>query len=250
MKIAEEIELLRMKRKERIINGPQSSESPETPRVNRASLDELAKGEKFKKIALYWRIEPSKSGKNSKELDEKTRLESVIESKIGWTLVGKYEDYGFGKIDDENVGLSRLLEDCEAGKVDLIVAKSFMSFTCNIEYTVTLTKRLRSLEHPVYIKFETENVCSFLPENELFFDILLATEEETTRTRMHKSLLAKGTLQEILQNGPVEYGQIVRAFSKKKVSMCTVKKVRKEMGVISYRQGGKQYWSLSGKPNK
>lgn len=130
MKIAEEIELLRVKRKERIINGTQNSESPETPRVNRASLDELAKGRKFEKIALYWRSEPSKSGKDGKALDEKIRLESVIESKIGWTLVGKYEDYGFGKIDDENVGLSRLIEDCKAGKVDLIVAKSFMSFTC------------------------------------------------------------------------------------------------------------------------
>ena len=178
MKIAEEIEDLRAKRKERIINGAQNSEPPEPSRVNKASLDELAKGEKFRKIALYWRIEPSKSGKNSKELDEKIRLENVIESKIGWTLVGKYEDYGFGKIDDENVGLSRLIEDCKAGKVDLIVAKSFMSFTCNVEYTVILTKRLRSLEHPVYVKFEIENVCSFLPENEMFFDILLQRKKK------------------------------------------------------------------------
>lgn len=250
MKIAEEMKNYQEERKKEIRRKYMEIEVAPKEKIDRSSLDALAESGRLKNIALYWRMGRLERGEAGGICPGELFMARMIESKEGWNLVGKYEDYGCGKFDDENSSLERLIEDCEAGKVDLIVVNSFMSLTCSVDYTIMLVQRLRALEHPVYVKFEKDNLCTYLPEHDLLFDILLATEEEMTRTRMHKSLLAKSMLQEILQNGPVEYEQIVRSFSKKKVSMCTVKKVRKEMGVISYRHGGKQYWSLFGKPKK
>ena len=251
MKINEEIKDFQKRREKEIMRKHLEPSKP-SYRKDESSLDMLALNQQFRKVALYWRFLTTPSEKNGKERNEKLALAKQVEQTLveqiesynEWFFIGKYEDYGSGENDDENTELERLIADCNAGKVDLIVTQSLMSFTCNIEYSITLASKLRSLEHPVYVRFEYERACSWVKKDDMLFTILLDVGEEETRTKMKKRLSAGSLLRELLQSGPVEYAKITKVFYKQKVSMSTVNEARKDMGVISYQCGGIQYWAL------
>lgn len=251
MKINEEIKDFQKRREKEIMRKYLAPLKP-SYRKDESSLDMLVMNQQFRKVALYWRFLTTPSVKSGKECSEKLVLAKQVEQTLveqiesynEWAFIGKYEDCGTGENDDENIELERLIADCEAGKVDLIVTQSLMSFTCNVGYSITLVSKLRSLEHPVFVRFENESVCSWLKKDDVFFTILLDVEEEETRAKMKKRLLAGSLLWKLLQSGPVEYVKITKLFSKQKISMSTVDEARKDMDVISYQCKGIQYWSL------
>lgn len=251
MKINEEIKDFQKRREKEIMRKHLEPSKPDYSK-DESSLDMLALNQQFRKVALYWRFLDTPSEKSGKNRNERLALAKQVEQTLveqiesynEWIFIGKYEDHGSGENDDENTELERLIADCNAGKVDLIVTQSLMSFTCNIGYSITLASKLRSLEHPVYVRFEYERACSWVKKDDMLFTILLDVEEEETRTRMKKRLSAGSLLRELLQSGPVEYAKITKVFSKQKVSMSTVNEARKDMDVISYQCGGIQYWAL------
>lgn len=253
MKINEEIKDFQMRQEKEIMRKYLEPPKP-SYRKDESSLDMLALNQQFRKVALYWRFLDAPSEKSGKERNEKLVLAKQVEQTLveqiesynEWVFIGKYEDYGSGENDDENTELERLIADCNAGKVDLIVTQSLMSLTCNIGYSITLARKLRSLEHPVYVRFEYERACSWVKKDDMLFNILLDVGEEETRTKMKKRLSAGSLLKELLQSGPVEYAKIAKVFSKQKVSMGTVNEARKDMDVVSYQCGGIRYWALPG----
>lgn len=51
-----------------------------------------------------------------------------------------------------------MIEDCKAGKIDLIVTKSVSRFARNVVDCIKYARDLRALSPPVGIYFETENI--------------------------------------------------------------------------------------------
>ena len=74
-------------------------------------------------------------------------------------LPSMYIDEGIsGTNTKKREGFNRMIADCEAGKIDLILTKSISRFTRNAADCLILSRKLKTLPNPVGIKFETENI--------------------------------------------------------------------------------------------
>lgn len=60
-----------------------------------------------------------------------------------------------------------MIEDCKAGKIDLIVTKSVSRFARNVVDCIKYARDLRALSPPVGIYFETENINTLSQNGEL-----------------------------------------------------------------------------------
>lgn len=81
----------------------------------------------------------------------------MIESNTNWNFVGIYDDEGKTATDTKfRDRFNEMIEDCYAGKIDLILTKSISRFARN---TVDFLKIIRELkERQVRIIFEKENI--------------------------------------------------------------------------------------------
>lgn len=79
-----------------------------------------------------------------------------------------------------NQELQRLIEDCESGKVDIVLACSMLRFCRKITDTLAIVRRLRELPSPVGIWFDQDEIFTLDAEGDLFLKVLvLAAEEES-----------------------------------------------------------------------
>ena len=76
-----------------------------------------------------------------------------------WEFVGVYADRGIsGTSLRHRDNFNRMIEDCKAGLIDMIITKAVTRFSRNVVDTITTTRMLKSLPHPVSVFFETERI--------------------------------------------------------------------------------------------
>lgn len=94
-----------------------------------------------------------------------------IESNKNWNCVGIYADEGKTATDTKlRDSFNDMIEDCYAGKIDLILTKSISRFARN---TVDFLRIIRELkERQVRIIFEKENIDTMDNTGELLITIL------------------------------------------------------------------------------
>ena len=86
------------------------------------------------------------------------------------TLVGIYGDQGFSGLRiDKRKEFQRLIADCEAGKIDLVMVKSISRFSRNTVDCIEYLKRLK--KHGVTVLFEKEGLNSMDPQTEMILSI-------------------------------------------------------------------------------
>lgn len=103
-----------------------------------------------------------------------------------WEFAGVYVDSGVsGTRVDRRDGFQRLLADCEAGKIDIVLTKSISRFARN---TVDLLSTVRHLkETGVEVWFEKERIQSFSGEGELLLSVLASFAQEEVRSLSQNS---------------------------------------------------------------
>ncbi|MFR3384971.1 MAG: recombinase family protein [Lachnospiraceae bacterium] len=68
-----------------------------------------------------------------------------------------------------------MIEDCEAGKIDLIITKSVSRFARNVVDCIRYVRELSSLRPPVGVFFETEHLNTLDPKSEVIHVIHVNT---------------------------------------------------------------------------
>ncbi|MGN0778204.1 MAG: recombinase family protein [Aristaeellaceae bacterium] len=139
------------------------------------------------RVAAYCRV--------STELEEQegsfeTQMRYYRE-KIEWApdmeLVGIYGDKGkSGLKASSRPELQRLLRDCKAGKVDLILTKSISRFARSMADCVELIRRLRTWQVTVY--FEKEGLRTDDSKSDLVIGILAALAQEESHSISQNSI--------------------------------------------------------------
>lgn len=96
------------------------------------------------RIAAYVRVsEETKETQHSLHAQEEF-YRRQIQERAAWELAGIYKDNGiFGTEIKRREGLVRLISDCEAGKIDVILVKSVSRFARN---TLDLLRMVRHLK--------------------------------------------------------------------------------------------------------
>jgi site-specific DNA recombinase len=138
----------------------------------------------------------------SYELQEQYFTE-LITSNPAMELVGIYGDKGRSGLKRAGrPGLQRLLEDCRAGKVQLILTKSISRFARNMAECAEMIRELRSLG--VNILFEEQDIDSQDTAGDLVLNIFAAIAEEESHSISQHALMAHE--QYVLEGRP--YGRI------------------------------------------
>ena len=105
----------------------------------------------------------------------------LIQSNSEWEYAGVFADYAVsGTGTARRVEFNRLMEECEAGNVQIILTKSISRFARN---TVDLLERVRHLKSiGVEVRFERENISTFSGDGELMLTILASFAQEESRS--------------------------------------------------------------------
>lgn len=148
--------------------------------------------EQPKKVAAYARVSTGKDAMLHSLSSQVSYYSKLIQGHEGWLYVGVYSDEAMTGTKDSRNGFQRLLADCRAGKVNMILAKSISRFARN---TVTLLETVRELKAmEVDIFFEEQNIHTMSSEGELMLTILAsyAQEESLSASENQKWRVRKG----------------------------------------------------------
>ena len=107
--------------------------------------------------AAYCRVSTKRDTQDGSYEVQRAYYEKLISEDPTLELVGIYGDHGkSGRYMRGRAELNRLIKDCEAGKVKLILTKSISRFARNMMECVETIRHLRELG--VTIRFEKENI--------------------------------------------------------------------------------------------
>ena len=100
---------------------------------------------------------------------------------MGWEYAGVYADsFVSGTGTAKRAELQRLIADCEAGMVDIVLTKSISRFARNTVALLNIVRHLKELG--VSVRFEKENIDSLTADGELMLSILAGFAEEESKS--------------------------------------------------------------------
>ncbi len=92
---------------------------------------------KLKRVASYVRVSSSKDEMIHSLSAQVSYYSEMIQNHPGWEYVGVYSDKVYTGTKNARHDFERLLNDCRAGKIDMIITKSISRFARNIVDTLT-----------------------------------------------------------------------------------------------------------------
>lgn len=136
---------------------------------------------KRKKVAAYARVSKDTERLMHSVSAQVSYYSSLIQGNPEWEYAGVYADSGIsGTGIKERDEFRRLIADCEAGKIDIVLTKSISRFARN---TVDLLETVRHLkEIGVEVRFEKEHINSFSGDGELMMTIIASFAQEEVRS--------------------------------------------------------------------
>ena len=118
-------------RKQKIRERYKGVDKDELEVIPAREIVSLKEDTSYKRVAAYCRVSTDDPNQTSSYELQKNHYEEYIKEHPGWELVGIYADEGIsGTSLAHREGFHRMLDDCNAGKIDLIITKS-ISFSCS-----------------------------------------------------------------------------------------------------------------------
>lgn len=137
--------------------------------------------QKRKKTAAYARVSKDTKRLVNSISAQVSYYSALIQKNPEWEYAGVYADCGISGTDtSKRSEFLRMLADCEAGKIDIILTKSISRFARN---TVDLLETVRYLKNlGIEVRFEKEHINSLLEEGELMLSLLASFAQEESRS--------------------------------------------------------------------
>ena len=139
-----------------------------------------AEAPKLTRVAAYARVSSGKDAMLHSLSAQVSYYSDLIQKHPGWQYCGVYADEALTGTKDTRENFQRLLNDCRAGKIDLIITKSISRFARNTTDFMTALRTLR--ENNTTILFEKENLDTADPTSEFILTTLGAIAQEESRS--------------------------------------------------------------------
>ena len=124
-----------------------------------------------KRVAAYARVSMESERLQHSLSAQVSFYSSLIQSNPVWEYVGVYADNGItGTKAEAREEFNRMIADCEAGKIDVILTKSISRFARNTVDLLNTVRRLKELG--VSVQFEKERIDSLTEDGELMLTLL------------------------------------------------------------------------------
>ena len=151
---------------------------------------------RLKRVAAYARVSCSKEAMLHSLEAQVSQYSRLIQSHNGWQYMGVYADEAITGTKESRAEFQRLLTDCRAGKIDMILTKSISRFARNTVTTLSAIRELKALGVDVY--FEEQNIHSISADGELRITIMASFAQEESRS---VSEICKWTIRNKFQKG-------------------------------------------------
>ena len=154
---------------------------PRITRILKTPDKGLAEGKRIFRVAAYCRV----SSKSDDQVSSYDTQVSAYTKKISdnpfWTFAGIYADWGIsGTQCRKRPEFLRMIQDCEDGKIDIILCKSISRFSRNTLDAVNNIRKLKNLG--IRIIFEKESLDTDCIVSEMLLTILSAFAQEESRS--------------------------------------------------------------------
>ena len=134
-----------------------------------------------KRVAAYARVSMETEQLHHSLSAQVSYYSALIQSNPEWEYAGVYADEGItGTATKHRDEFKKLMADCDAGKIDLVLVKSVSRFARDTVDTLKATRHLKDLGIDVY--FERENIHSISKEGELLLTLLAAFAQAESRS--------------------------------------------------------------------
>lgn len=144
-----------------------------------------------KRVAAYARVSNGKDAMLHSLSAQISYYNNYIGNRGDWELAGIYADEAMTGTKDGRPEFQKMLADCRAGKIDMVVTKSVTRFARNTVTLLSAVRELKSLDIDVY--FEKENIHTLSTDGELMLTLLASFAQEESRSasenqkwRIHK----------------------------------------------------------------
>lgn len=160
--------------------------------------------ESKKRVCAYCRVSTDTDEQLSSYEAQVTYYEEYIKKRPDWEFAGIYADEGITGTNTKNrTDFNRMIDDCLAGGIDLIITKSISRFARN---TLDCLKYVRMLkEKGVAVFFEKENIDTMDSKGEVLLTILSSLAQDESRSISENS---RGELSGVFSRA--RYGSITR----------------------------------------
>lgn len=133
-----------------------------------------------KKVAAYCRVSVEKDAMLHSLSNQVSYYQDYIAKNDEWIYVGTYADEGISGTKVNRPEFNRLIEDCKAHKIDMIITKSISRFARNTTLLLQTTRLLKKLNIDVY--FEEQKIHSLSNDGELVLSLLAGFAEEEAKS--------------------------------------------------------------------
>lgn len=165
----------------------------------------------LKRVAAYARVSSGKDAMLHSLSAQVSYFSDYIQKRRDWTYAGVYIDEAVTGTKDRRAGFQKMMEDCRAGKIDMIIAKSISRFARN---TLTLLETIRELRVlGIDVFFERENIHSISANGELMLTILASFAQEES---LSVSENCKWRIRKRYENGEIVSLRFIYGYSIKK----------------------------------
>ncbi len=136
--------------------------------------------ERKKRVAAYARVSSGKDAMLHSLSAQVSHYSDLIQRNSDWLYAGVYADEAKTGTKDSRADFQRLIADCRAGKIDMVITKSISRFARN---TVTLLQTVRDFKAwEVDIFFEEQSIHTMSADGELMLTILASYAQEESRS--------------------------------------------------------------------
>ena len=144
-----------------------------------ATFKEAAKA--VQRVAAYARVSTDHEEQETSLVAQTDYYKKKIMEHPGWEFVTIYVDAGVsGLSTSRREGFNHMVEDCLAGRIDLVLTKSISRFARNTVDTVTTIRKLK--EKGVGVYFEKENIFTTDSKGEFLLTIMSSLAQEESRS--------------------------------------------------------------------
>ena len=156
------------------------------PKKKGESLMKIRKIEPIKKkpkklrVCAYARVSSDSISQGESFENQVSTYERKIKSNPEYEFAGVYADQGISGTVDCRPEFQRMIVDCRAGKVDLVLTKSISRFARNTAIVLKYTRELKQLG--IGVVFEENGISTLSSEGELMMTVLASFAQEESRS--------------------------------------------------------------------
>ena len=156
-----------------------------------AAVSDSSEGPRKIRVAPYCRVSTDDIDQAISIRLQQLEYRDKIKANPNWVSAGMYVDNGFsGTNTAHRPGFLKLIEDCRAGLIDMVITKSVSRFARNLMDCIKYVEELKSLDPPVNVYFEQEKLDTSVQTSGIILIVLAMVAEEESHMKSEAMLLS------------------------------------------------------------